>query len=245
MSRRAGDSGAREFGSTRWSVVLKAGQAPAADAREALAVLCRDYWYPLYVYARHRVNDAHEAQDLIQEFFVRLLEKRVIAAADPQRGRFRSFLLTSLRNFLANEWAKARAAKRGPQAAPRALDLQSGESRYLREVAGALTPERLFERRWAETLLDRVTNRLQEEFRRAGKAPHFEHLKVFLTGRDAAVSYADAGGKLGISQGAAMVAAHRMRRRYRELLLAEIVQTLADPRDLDDEISRLFAALES
>lgn len=236
-------SGFSEFVSTRWSIVLAAGQVSTPGSQQALAALCRDYWYPLYAYVRRRVNDAHEAQDLVQEFFARLLEKNVIAVADPERGRFRSFLLASLRNFLSHEWAKAGAAKRGGRLDSLPLDLDCGEARYLRELADNLTPEQLFERRWAETLLDRVTTQLRDEFVRAGRKNHFERLKAFLTGRNPHTSYAEAAASLGITEGAAMVAAHRMRRRFRELLMAEIAQTLASPQDVDDEINGLFAAL--
>jgi RNA polymerase sigma-70 factor (ECF subfamily) len=244
-SHAAEDRCNSEFGSTRWSIVLAAGQASTADAREALAILCRHYWYPLYAYVRRRRHNADEAQDLIQEFFARLLEKNLIGKADPQRGRFRSFLLTSLRNFLANEWAKARSAKRHPEHPPLSLDLQSGEARYVGEPVDTLTPERLFERRWAETLLDRVTEQLRQEFIRAGKQAHFEQLAPFLAGRNQDVCYANAAAQLGISEGAAMVAALRMRRRFRHLLRSEIAHTVADPRTVDEEIQQLFAALSS
>ena len=142
-----------------------------AGRQKTLEVLCRDYWYPLYAYVRRRADNVHEAQDLVQEFFARLLEKNTLAAADPQRGRFRAFLLTSLRNFLSNERAKGRTAKRGGDCDTWPLEFESGESRYLREAADNLTPERLFERRWAETLLDRVTLRLQDEFWRRARRP--------------------------------------------------------------------------
>jgi RNA polymerase sigma-70 factor (ECF subfamily) len=234
---------AAEFASTRWSVVLAAGDLSTPAAKEALTQLCQDYWYPLYVYVRRRTGDLHESQDLIQEFFTRLLERNVLAAADPQRGRFRAFLLTSLRNFLANEWAKARAEKRKPGSAARPLDFESGERRYRREPADHLTPERLYEQHWAETLLDRVIDRLRDEYVRSGKTAHFEQLRGFLTGKNPDVSYREASGALGISEGAAMVMAHRMRRRFRDLLRGEIAQTVSDPGSIDDEIAHLFAAL--
>ena len=246
------ERGESEFGSTRWSVVIAAGQLgdgkeSSADANEALAVLCRDYWYPLYAYVRRRVHNVHEAQDLIQAFFTRLLEKNVIGVADPERGRFRAFLLTALRNFLANEWEKAKAEKRGGGRAALSLDLDVGESRFIAEPADTMTAERLFERRWAETLLDRTTARLRDEFVRAGKEPHFNHLKVFLTGRNESVSYGESARQLGLTEGAVMVAAHRMRRRFRDLLRAEIAQTVAqdaaDPDAIEDEIRSLFHAL--
>lgn len=236
-------AGAAEFASTRWSVVLAAGRDSSPDGREALATLCRNYWYPLYAYVRRRVADPHEAQDLIQEFFSRLLDKNMLAVADPRRGRFRAFLLTSLRNFLANEWEKARAEKRGGGRTVLPLSFDSGESRYTREPADKLTPERLFDRQWAETLIDHVMTGLRDEFTRAGKIEHFERLKVFLTGRNPDAAYADVARRLGMSEGAAMVAAHRLRRRFRERLRAEIAETVAEPHDIDDEIRSLFAAL--
>lgn len=239
------EHGDSEFGSTRWSIVLAAGQTTSADAREALAQLCQHYWYPLYAYVRRRVKNVDEAQDLIQEFFTRMLERNLIGKADPQRGQFRAYLLTSLRNFLANEWAKAQAARHRPGQVVLSLDLESGETRYSREPVETLTAEKLFERRWAETLLDGVTEQLRQEFHRAGKPAHFEHLAPFLVGRNQDVCYATAAARLGISEGAAMVAALRMRRRFRDLLRAEIAQTLADPQSIDEEIRQLFAALGS
>ena len=222
---------------------MAAGQISSADAREALAVLCQHYWYPLYAYVRRRVKSVDEAQDLIQEFFARLLEQNLIGKADPQRGRFRCFLLTALRNFLTNEWAKARAAKRGHGQVPLSLDLKSGESRFVGEPIDTLTPEKLYERRWAEILLDRVTEQLRQEYLRADKQTHFEQLAAFLVGRNQDVCYAAAASRLGISEGAAMVAALRMRRRFRHLLRTEIAQTVDDPQAVDEEIQQLFAAL--
>lgn len=233
------------FGSTRWSVVLAAGRRDAPGSREALEALCRDYWYPLYAYVRRRGHDADAARDLVQEFLARLLEKNAIAVADPARGRFRAFLLTSLRNFLAGERARERAGKRGGGRAVLSIDVGAGEARYLREPADELTPDRLYERRWAETLLDRVTAGLRDDAASSGKLAQFDALKVFLTGRSAGACYADVAAALGVTEGAAMVAAHRLRRRFRDRLLAEIAQTLDETGGLDDEIARLFEALGS
>jgi RNA polymerase sigma-70 factor (ECF subfamily) len=233
----------RRFETTRWSLVLAAGGGGSADSRAALATLCADYWYPLYAYVRRRVADSHAAHDLIQEFFARLLERDVLATADPRRGRFRSFLLTSLQHFLTNQWDRSQAQKRGGGRAIIPLDIRHGEARYALEPADRQTAERLFERQWAETLLDRVMDQLRAEFTRGGKQQQFEQLKSFLTGRNAGVSYAEAARQLQMSEGAAMVASHRMRRRYRELLRAEIAQTVADPDEVEDEIRRLFVSL--
>ncbi len=231
------------FLSTRWSVVRAAGELSQPHAREALSELCRTYWYPLYVYVRRRTPNAHEAQDLIQEFFARLLEKNVLAAADQQRGRFRTFLLASLRNFLTSEWVKARAEKRGGGRPLWQLDVDLAESRMAHEPVDWLTPDRLFDRQWAETLLNQVMEQLQSEFMRMGKEAHFELLRPFLASGKREVSYAHAARRLGMSEGAAMVAAHRMRRRFRELLRAEIAQTVSNEEEVDQEIRDLFAAL--
>jgi len=236
-------SAVEDFSSTRLSVVLTAGQGSSPEAREALATLCESYWYPLYAYVRRRVRDVHEAQDLIQEFFARVLERNILATADPARGRFRSFLLTCVRHFLANEWDKIKAQKRGGGHSPISLDFASGESRYRLEPADPVTAERIFDREWAEALLLRVLGRLREEHVGAGKQEQFDVLKVFLTGRNARWSYAEAARRLGTSEGAAMVAAHRLRRQYRKLLRVEIAQTVSHPKEVDDEIRHLFAAL--
>jgi RNA polymerase sigma-70 factor (ECF subfamily) len=207
--------------------------------------LCEAYWYPLYAYVRRRVPTTDEAQDLTQEFFVTLLEKNYLAVAQPQRGRFRAFLLTSLKHFLANEWDKAKAQKRGGPRKPVSLDFDAGESRYRLEPADELTPERLYEKQWTLTLLDRVLSRLREEFVAAGKREHFEQLKAFLAGGNTSVSYTETARELGISEGAAKVAAHRLRQRYRQLLRSEIAHTVAEPGDVDDEIRHLFESLGS
>ena len=235
----------RHFQTTHWSIVLAAGRNSSPNSSEALASLCQTYWYPLYAYARRRVNDAHEAQDLTQGFFAQLLEKNYIAAAEPERGKFRAFLLTSFKNFLANEWDKARALKRGGGKAPIPLDFESGESRFSLEPTDDLTPDRLYEKQWALTLLTHVLGQLREESVRAGKEQQFEHLKEFITGPALPGGYTEAAGRLDMTEGAAKVAAHRLRRRYRDLLRAEISQTVYDPSEVDDEIRSLFATFAS
>ena len=235
-------AGATQFTGTHWSIVLAAGHPSHPACRESLAKLCQAYWFPLYAYARRRTHDVHEAQDLTQEFFAELLEKNYLAVASPERGRFRAFLLTAFKHFMANEWDKARAQKRGGGVAAIPLDFVSGETRYALEPADELTPDRAFERQWVLSLLDRVLGQLREAFARDGKLDQFERLKVFITPQTSAVSHGDMARELGMTEGAVAVAAHRLRRRYRELLRAEIAQTVASPGEVDDEIRSLFAA---
>jgi RNA polymerase sigma-70 factor (ECF subfamily) len=248
MPRPAEDSSGwksrARFATTQWSVVLAAGRSGGPDASTALAQLCEVYWYPLYAYVRRRVPSVHEAQDLTQAFFSHLLEKHAIAAAQPERGRFRAFLLTSLKHFLANEWNKARTRKRGGGRNTLSLDFDSGESRFHIEPADDLTPERLYQRRWVMTLLDCVLDRLRTEFIASGKGEHFERLKGVMTGGGNAADYQRAAEALGITPAAAKQAAYRLRKRYRELLREEVARTVADDGDVDDEIRQLFASLE-
>lgn len=231
------------FATTHWSLVLAAGQRAQPDADRALATLCQSYWFPLYAYVRRRTVDVHEAQDLVQGFFTRLLEKDLLAVVQPQRGRFRAFLLTALKHYQQNEWAKGRAQKRQAGRAALALDFASGETRYCREPSHDLTAERLYERQWALTLLDRVLGLLRAEYQAARKENQFDRLKAFLGADRSEASYAAVAGDLGLTEGAAKVAAHRLRKRYRELLRAELAQAVADPAEVDDEIRHLFTAL--
>lgn len=233
----------REFATTQWSIVLRVGQATQEESHDALATLCKGYWYPLYAYVRRRVNDRAEAQDLTQEFFARLLEKDLLASASPDRGRFRSFLLTAMKNFLANEWHKAHAEKRGGTRAILSLDFGSGDSRLTLEPGHDLTPERLYERKWALTLLDRVLHRLRDEYQAHKKAALFEALRPFIGGGREEGAYFMVAVELGLTTGAAKVAAHRLRNRYRELLRDELAQTVADLAEIDAEIAWLFRAL--
>ncbi len=231
------------FATTQWSLVLRAAQPEDSTARAALETLCRRYWFPLYAFARRRVSDIPEAQDLTQDFFLRLLEKNSLAAASPERGRFRSFLLTSLKNFLANEWDRATAQKRGGGRERMSLDWETGESRLSLEPTHTDTPEREFERQWALTLLDVVVRRLQDEFATAGKSRQFELLKETLTGSRAVLDYAVIAAELQMSEEAARQAAHRLRKRYRELLREEVAATVESDNEIEDEINRLFDAL--
>ena len=230
------------FRTTHWSVVLSAGQTPSPQAAAALETLCRTYWYPLYAYVRRKGHDHEEAQDLTQEFFARLLEKNYLAHADRHKGQFRSFLLAALDHFLTNEWRKAHAAKRGGGQAMISLDDETMEKRFSSEQVSDLTPEKIYERRWALTLLDHALARLREEFATAGKARQFDQFRSFLTS-DGESDYATAAAELEMSAGAAAVAVHRLRHRYRELVREEIVHTVASPTEVEDELRWLFAAV--
>jgi RNA polymerase sigma factor (sigma-70 family) len=235
-------TGQADFQTTHWSLVAAAGQDDSA-ARQALAELCERYWYPLYAYVRRRTPDVHEAQDLTQAFFAHLLDRKAVAVADRERGRFRSFLLASLRNFLANEHERAAAAKRGGGRPVVSLDFDEGESRLKLEPVDELTPERLFERQWTLTLLDDVVRRLEAELTSAGKGDQFRVLKPFLAGPSNDQPYGSAAAELGMTEEAVRQAVHRLRKRYRELLRAAVAETLDASEDVDDEIQRLIASL--
>jgi RNA polymerase sigma-70 factor (ECF subfamily) len=232
----------RHFGTTHWSVVLAAAGKSSPAGRQALESLCRSYWYPLYAYVRRRVQDIAEAQDLTQAFFTELLEKDYLAAATPERGRFRAFLLTAFKHFLSKQWAKAKAQKRGGRP-PLSLDFAAAEGRLGAEPCSNLTAEQLYERQWAVTLLAQIVERLRKEFDPAGKGELFEALIGFLIGDHAGTTYADVAVRLHMTEAAARMAASRMRQRYRHLLREEIAQLVAEPGDIDDEIGKLFATL--
>lgn len=235
---------AARFVETHWSLVLTAGRGgDSTRGADALAALCQTYWYPLYAYVRRQGRAPHDAQDLTQEFFVRLLAKNWLADVNRERGRFRSFLLASLKHFLANEWDKSQALKRGGGHNFISLDAESAESRYALEPPDHLTADKLYDRRWALTLLDATLVRLRDEFACDGKARLFDELKFTLTGERGAAPYADIAAKLGTSEGAVKVAAHRLRQRYRELLRAEIAATVGTAAEVDEELRHLFAAL--
>ena len=231
----------RSFENTHWSMVLLAGHKSSPDADTALATLCATYWFPLYAYARRKGHNGSEAQDLTQEFFSQLIEKDYVSTADPERGRFRAFLLTSFKHFLSKERDKARTQKRGGGRLPLSLDLASGESRYLSGPYATLTPEQLYDRQWAVALLDRVMRRLADEMRESGKADQFDQLKEFMVGDSKGTTYAKTAKSLGTTEAAAKMVTHRMRKRYRELLRQEVVETLAHVADAEDEIRSLFA----
>lgn len=231
------------FQTTHWSLVLAAGEPGHPAAQRAVAELCRNYWYPLYAFVRRKGRPAEEARDLTQDFFSVVLEKNYFGDADRERGRFRTFLLAAAENFLRNDWAKRQTLKRGGGIGFISFEADTAETRYLREPVDGETPEKLFDRRWAVSLLETVMERLRSEFAKAGKQDHFESLHVFLSGEKHAASYVEVATKLNLSEGAVRVAVHRMRARYGELLRKEIATTLADPRDVDDELRHLFAVL--
>jgi RNA polymerase sigma-70 factor (ECF subfamily) len=231
------------FTATHWSVVLTAGGGGAPEATAALEKLCRAYWYPLYAFARRRGFSEHDAQDLTQEFFARALEKNFFAEARRERGRFRTFLLAALKHFLANEWKRAHRLKRAGGQMLLPIQTEDGETRYGAEPADEFTPERIFERRWALTLLAQAIAQLREELTVSGKGAVFELLEVFLTGDDTAPSYAEIAPRLGLSEDALKMTVSRLRKRYRELLRATVAETVADPREVDDELRHLRAAL--
>jgi RNA polymerase sigma-70 factor (ECF subfamily) len=221
---------------------MTARDAGSAESLIALEKLCRAYWYPLYVFIRRRGYGPHEAQDLTQEFFARLIEKGFLCSVDRMKGKFRTFLLAALENFLAKEWNRAHRLKRGGHAMPVSLDAQEAENRYGLEPPDLLTPEKIFERRWALTVLNQAMDRLREECEAKSKGALFRELKGALSG-DRQAKYTDIGTRLSMSEGAVKVAVHRLRERYAELLREEIGNTVSHPDEVEDEIRHLFAAL--
>lgn len=223
--------------------MLKAGRDPTPGSRAALAELCELYWPPLYAYARRQGHPVEEAQDLTQAFFARLLEKRYVQAADPQRGRFRSFLLASFKHFVANERDREHAQKRGGGQPPVSLEFDAVEDRYAAEPLTNLTPEAVFERQWALGVIDRVLAALGAECVKAGKAPIFDHVKDLLVGEKSPGGYAAIADTLDTTEGAIKVTVHRLRRRFRHLLRVEIEATVSDDSEIEDEIRHLIAVL--
>jgi len=231
------------FATTHWSVVIAAGQGSAPAAEAALERLCRTYWFPLYAFARRQGNSPEDAEDLTQEFFSRLLEKNYLAKADPHRGKFRTFLLGSLRNFLINDWKRASRLKRGGDLEFLSIDVNAAEDRYAAEASDGFNPDAEYETRWAVTLIEQVLTALHQEFNAADKVRLFEELKGFIWGDKSASSYAEIAGKLNLSEGTVKVAVHRLRQRFRELLRAEVAQTVARPEDIDGELRHLISVV--
>ena len=228
---------------TQWTVVLAAGATPSPESAAALERLCQAYWYPLYAFVRRSGYSPADAEDLAQEFFARLLEHNWIAHADRHKGRFRSFLLMAMKRFLANEWKKAKALKRGGEARLVPLELHTAETRYQLEPADTRTPEQLFEKQWALALLESVLGRMRADYAGAGKRAQFEALEPCLVGDRHGHPYAALGEKLGMSEGAVRVAVSRMRERYRQCLREEISQTVASPAEVEEELRHLFRVL--
>jgi RNA polymerase sigma-70 factor (ECF subfamily) len=232
---------AHVFQTTRWSLVLKARADIDSDA--ALETLCRNYWYPLYAFARRSGHDEHAAQDLTQEFFARLLQKNWLRDVDPHRGKFRSFLLMALKRFMANEWDRSQRQKRGGGKAVVPLDTAEAETRYRSESLTSMDDHLLFDRRWALTLLEQSLQRLEAESVTAGKASEFEVLKSCLIAERGQFDCASAAATLGSSEPTVRVAVHRLRKRYREIFREEIAHTLTDPADMEDEVRHLINVL--
>jgi RNA polymerase sigma factor (sigma-70 family) len=246
MADREGDrSRDRRFASTHWSVVVAAGHGSDVAAREALTTLCEDYWYPLYAYSRRRGYQAAEAQDLTQGFFLHLLEKDALQAAMPTRGRFRSFLLSSFDHYIANQWRHDQTLKRGGGCRVLSLDLDDGERRYHLEPADDLTAERIYERRWAMTLLHKAVEALRDRYAHSGKLAIFDALKAYLGGQDSTIPYRELAAQLGTTEGAVKVAVHRLRQRCRDCLRNAIAETVAAEHDVDEELRHLFQAIQA
>jgi len=235
---------ARTFVSTRWAVVLKAGEAPSTQQADALAQLCQMYWYPLYAYIRRQGSSREDAEDLTQEFFARLLERNYLNRADPSIGKFRWFLLGALKHFLSNQRERAQTLKRGGRVVHVPLDELAAETRYQRQPATTLTPERVFERAWALTLLSRVREQLREHFEKAGKGERFEPLASFLPGGQERKSYAEMAAELGTNEGALRVELHRFKAAYRQFLRAEIAHTVSTPTEIDEELRHLMEVMQ-
>src|SRR5690348_15769603 len=238
-------SGARSFPTTRWSLILSSASDTRADAEAALAELCHAYWYPVYSFVRARSSSADEAQDLTQEFFLHLLDRAVFAAANPAAGRFRSFLLASLRHFLADQADRRSAQKRGGDVVLVPIDLAAAEERFVRELQYRDTPEKVFDRQWALTLVTQACEQLQDALAREGKGRFFQHVRPFLPGGSDPPSYADLAEELKPTDTSVKVTIYRLRRRYRELLRANVSHTLADPKEVDDEIRFLLNSLSA
>jgi RNA polymerase sigma factor (sigma-70 family) len=232
------------FVTTHWSLVLSASDRQSPQSAVALEKLCRAYWYPLYAYVRRSGQTRENAEDLTQAFFARLLEKNYLDSARQERGRFRSFLLVSLKHFMANEWERAHAQKRGGFQTQFSLDTELADRKFQTELTAAQDPpDRAFERRWALTLLEQTMSRLRSEFERTGKISEFDRLKIFLTADKKEIPYAKAASELGMSEATLRVAVHRLRKRYRELFREEIAHTLAEGESVDEEMRYLLGVL--
>lgn len=235
----------RLFCTTHWTVVLEAGQEHTDEAQDALATLCETYWYPLYAFARGLGRGPEEAEDLVQGFFVHLIERNTLRVADRERGRFRTFLLTAFKRFTTNDWVRERAQKRGGGERPLSLDYSVGERRLEDEIQGQSGPDQEYERRWALTLIENARARLRQEFIDGGKAERFDTLEPHLVGDPDTRTYAELAQRFGISEAGVKTEAFRLRQRYRHHLRAEVAKTVASQKEVDDEIAHLMTALGS
>ena len=224
-------------------MVLAAKDQSSPDSAAALEILCAAYWYPLYVYARRQGHSPHDAQDLTQEFIARLLEKNYLKAANREKGHFRTFLRMAMKRFLANEWDRSQAQKRGGGMAPVSWDSTLAEERYQNDRAPTLPPDQIYERQWAMTLLEQTMSRLRAEYTTAGKIAEFEQLKSVLTAERGSIPYGDIAKELGTSEGAARVSVHRLRKRFRELFRAAVTDTVGRGEDVDDELRYVVGLL--
>jgi RNA polymerase sigma-70 factor (ECF subfamily) len=231
------------FLTTRWSMVLSARDKTSPVSACALESLCQAYWYPLYAYVRRQGHSAHDAQDLTQAFFARLLEKDYLQAAARERGRFRTFLIVAMKRFLMNEWDKVRSQKRGGGHILISLDAELAENRYRAEPAGALPADEIYERRWALTLLEQAMARLRASYVETGREAEFGHLKTYLTADRGEVSYCGIAAALEMSEGAARVALHRLRKRFRQFFREEIAGTVSNPGEVDEEVRYVVSIL--
>ena len=231
------------FVTTRWSVVLQAQRDLLPGAEDALEILCRGYWYPIYAYVRRAGRTPEDAEDLTQEFFARLLEKDWLLAASPEKGRFRTFLLMALKRFMVNEWRRSAAQKRGGGQNPLPLDTTDAERRYAGEPVEPLAADEIYERRWAMTVLDQALDQLGAEFLAEGKGAEFECLKGWLGAERGSIPYGEVASALGSTEGAARVAVHRFRKRFRQLFKKAIEHTLAEGEDVEEELRRIVAVL--
>ncbi len=236
-------SGTSRFATTHWSVVLAAGSPESTHYQEALEMLCRTYWFPLYAFLRRQGHNAHQAEDYTQGFFAQILEKQYLSQVEPKPGKFRSFLLTALKHFLSKERDRVLALKRGGAQKIISLDFKNAENQYSIEPAFELSPEKLFEKSWALTVLQQTMDRLETESAKTNKKKLFDRLKVYLSVEKSSIPYSDVATELDMTEGAVRVAVHRLRRQYRELLRDEITQTVATEEEIDEEIRGLFTAL--
>jgi len=233
----------QDFHTTHWSIVTLAADTASPDSLAALEKLCRAYWFPLYAYVRRRGHDVEEARDLTQGFFAVLLEKNYVADADTNRGRFRTFLLSALGHYLANEWNRAHAKKRGGGTSRFSMDALDAEDRYRLEPADSASPERFYDRRWAEAVLAAVLAQLRREFEDTGRGQRFDDLKGHLLGDADALPYEELAARMGIALTGVRSVVHRMRKRFATLTRNEIAQTVTSPEEVEDEIRHLFQSL--